>query len=97
MCIRDRVIVVDGKSSNTTSFADTFLAGNYRNLLRKADIVDDLCVGSNCVVCRYIDYITLGGCCCSYGREIVGIRECIIGAGISQFLKSSLNGIYLIL
>ena len=92
-----KVIIADGKCRNTASAADTFFACDYRNFCRKADVVDDLCVGSNCIICRYINYITCVSCCCSNRREIIRVRECIIFTCISEFFKFSFYCIYLIL
>ena len=59
--------------------------------------LDDFSVRCNCVICRYIDYITGISSCCSNRRKVIGIRECIIFTCISQFFQSSFYCIYLIL
>ena len=59
--------------------------------------LDDFCVRCNSIICRYIDHIACIGSCCNNGREIVGIRECIIFTGVSEFFQCIFYCIYLIL
>ena len=70
-----KIIIINRKSCNSTSTADTFLTCDDRNFLRLADIVNQLGVVSYGVVSRYIKYIACICCCSSYRRQVIGIRE----------------------
>ena len=53
-----KIIVADGKCSNTASGADSFLTCDYRNFCRKADVVDQLCAELGIEVPD--DYVAIG-------------------------------------
>lgn len=92
-----QIVVADGKSCHAAACADAFLTGDNRNTGRLADIADNFCIGRYSIISRQIYDIAFICSSCSYGSQIVGIREGILLAGIAKLLQGCLYGVYLVL
>ena len=86
-CVTE-IIVADGKRCNAATLTDTFLAGNDRNLLGSANVINNAGVFCYGVVGRNVDNITIISCGRADLSQVIGIGEGERVA-VSPFFSSS--------